>query len=123
MRSTALDPGIPVQLRYVRLQGIAGCVIDLLASLIDSALRVHGVAIALEGEHQRAIWPQTTIPLRIIAHTQAPLDGQREVVIYRGDQITVCRMQRCRSPFVMLAQSDTSDRIAPDGNSTSPTSI
>jgi hypothetical protein len=46
---------------------------NLLASLIDSALGVHGIATALEGEHLRAIRPQGAVPLWIDVRHALPI--------------------------------------------------
>jgi len=90
--ASALDTRIPVQLRDIRLQGIASGVIDLLASLIDSAFSVHGVAKAFKGEHKGAIWPHATIPRWVIAHAPPPCGAHRQVVVNCCNQVAVCRV-------------------------------
>lgn len=89
MARTVLEVSALIQHRYVALECIASFVVDLLARLIDPALRVHTELIVLERQDQLAVRAQSAIPLRTVALTPAPFDTQRQICFQHLDQLPV----------------------------------
>lgn len=76
----------------MRLQGVAGRVIDLLTRLVNAPLAIHRIAVAFERQHELAVWTQTAEALWLVAHAPAPFDAQGQVVLQGSDQVAVGRI-------------------------------
>jgi hypothetical protein len=93
------------------LEGVTGRIVNLFARVVDPALAVHRIAVALESQDQGAVRAQTAKLHWFVAHAPAPLDAYGKPIVKGAGQIAVRRYtQRWRHPFVTAARRLTSCR-------------